>query len=95
LLKAADAIVLANENIKLNDAKINALEKQYIAAKRKLELGQGTITDQRDIEVKAAQARSAQIGFKSQLDIAAKQYASITGEKPNVADFVLPPHMRH
>ena len=90
LLKAANAVILANENLKLNSAKIKALDQQYMAAKRKLELGQGTITDQRDIEVKVAQAKSAQIGFKNQLDTAAKQYAAITGERPNVAEFVLP-----
>ena len=89
LLKAANAIILANENIKFNSAKITALNQQYLAAKKKLELGQGTITDLRDIEVKAAQAKSAQIGFKNQLDIAAKQYAAITGERPNVGEFVL------
>lgn len=90
LLKAANAIILANENIKLNNAKIKALDQQYLAAKKKLELGQGTITDQRDIEVKAAQAKSAQIGYKNQLETAAKQYAAITGERPNVGEFVLP-----
>ena len=90
LIKAANAIILANENLKLNNAKIKALDQQYLAAKRKLELGQGTITDQRDIEVKAAQAKSAQIGYKNQLDTAAKQYAAITGERPRLDDFVLP-----
>ena len=89
LLKAANAVILANENLKLNNSKIQALNQQYMAAKRKLELGQGTITDQRDIEVKVAQAKSLQIGFKNQLDTAAKQYAAITGERPNVAEFVL------
>jgi protease secretion system outer membrane protein len=90
LLKAADAIILVNENLKLNNAKIVALEQEYSAAKRKFQLGQGTITDQRDIEVKAAQARSLQVSLKGQLDVAARQYAAITGETPTVAEFVLP-----
>jgi len=90
LLKAANAIILANENIKLNESKIKALDQQYLAAKRKLELGQGTITDQRDIEVKYAQAKSAQIGYKNQLVSASKQYAAITGELPKIEEFVLP-----
>ena len=90
LLKAANAIILANENIKLNTAKSKALDQQYLAAKRKLELGQGTVTDLRDIEVKAAQTKSAQISFRNQLETAAKQYAAITGERPNLAEFVLP-----
>jgi len=90
LIKAANAIILANENIKLNESKIKSLEQQFVAAKRKLELGQGTITDQRDIEVKFAQAKSAQVGYKSQLATAINQYAAITGEKPNASEFVLP-----
>lgn len=94
LLKAADAIILANENLRLNNSKINALNLEYSAAKRKFELGQGTITDQRDIEVKLAQAKSLQINYKTQLIVATKQYASITGETPNVAEFVLPPSHR-
>jgi outer membrane protein TolC len=91
LLKGANAIILANENIKLNTAKSKALEQQYLAAKRKLELGQGTVTDLRDIEVKAAQAKSAQISYRNQLETAAKQYAAITGERPVLSEFVLPP----
>jgi protease secretion system outer membrane protein len=90
LLKTANSIVLANENLKLNNAKITALQQQYLAAKKKLELGQGTITDLRDIEVKAAQSRSAQVVFNNQLDTASKQYAAITGERPKLNEFVLP-----
>jgi outer membrane protein TolC len=89
LLKAANAIILANENIALNEAKMAALDQQALAAKKKLELGQGTVTDLRDIEVKAAQAKGQQLSFKTALAVAVKQYAAITGERPNVKDFVL------
>lgn len=89
LLKTANAIILANENLKLNASKIDALNHQASAAKRKLELGQGTVTDLRDIEVKAAQAKAQQLNFKTALDVAAKQYAAITGEKPRIKEFVL------
>lgn len=89
LLKGANAIILANENLKLNAAKMAALDQQALAAKAKLDLGQGTITDLRDIEVKAAQAKGQQLGFKTALDVAAKQYAAITGARPKVAEFVL------
>jgi protease secretion system outer membrane protein len=89
LLKAANAIVIANENLALNTSKIAALDKQALAAQKKLDLGQGTVTDLRDIEVKAAQAKAQQLAFKTALDVAAKQYAAITGEKPNVKEFVL------
>jgi protease secretion system outer membrane protein len=89
LLKAANAIILANENISLNEAKMAALDQQALAAKKKLELGQGTVTDLRDIEVKAAQAKAQQLSYKTTLNVALKQYAAITGERPNVKDFVL------
>ncbi len=89
LLKAANAIILANENISLNEAKMAALDQQALAAKKKLELGQGTVTDLRDIEVKAAQAKAQQLSYKTALGVAVKQYAAITGERPNVKDFVL------
>jgi protease secretion system outer membrane protein len=89
LLKAANAIILANENISLNEAKMAALDQQALAAKKKLELGQGTVTDLRDIEVKAAQAKAQQLSYKTALNVALKQYAAITGERPNVKDFVL------
>jgi protease secretion system outer membrane protein len=89
LLKGANAIILANENLKLNAAKMAALDQQALAAKRKLELGQGTVTDLRDIEVKAAQAKSQQLTYKTALSVATKQYAAITGAQPKVQDFVL------
>ena len=89
LLKGANAIILANENLKLNAAKMAALDQQALAAKKKLELGQGTVTDLRDIEVKAAQAKSQQLSYKTALNVAAKQYAAITGSQPKVQDFVL------
>ena len=90
LVKAADALVVANENITLNSAKIEALEQQLLAAKRKQELGQGTITDLRDIEVKASQAKAQQISFKTQLQNSLKQYEAITGVMPAAKAFVLP-----
>ncbi len=89
LLKGANAIILANENLKLNAAKIAALDQQLLAAKRKLELGQGTVTDLRDIEVKTAQAKSQQLSYKTALNVATKQYAAITGEQPKTQQFVL------
>eukprot|EP01030_Chromulinospumella_sphaerica_P007022 gene7022-6868_t len=90
LVKAANAIILANENIKLNGAKMEALDQQALAAKRKQELGQGTITDLRDIEVKASQAKAQQLTFKTQLQNALKAYEAITGVLPQASNFVLP-----
>lgn len=90
LVKAGNAVVVANENIKLNASKMEALDQQALAAKRKQQLGQGTITDLRDIEVKASQAKAQQISFKTQLQNALKQYEAITGVLPLANQFVLP-----
>jgi protease secretion system outer membrane protein len=90
LVKASNAIVVANENVKLNLAKMDALDQQALAAKRKQELGQGTVTDLRDIEVKVSQAKAQQISFSTQLQNALKQYEAITGVLPMAKQFVLP-----
>ncbi len=90
LLKAANAIILANENIELNKAKMAALDQQALAAQQKRQLGQGTITDQRDVEVRAAQARAQHLGLQSQLQVALKQYEAIVGNPVQAAKFKLP-----
>lgn len=95
ILKGANAIILANENLKLNAAKIEALSLQAEASKRKLELGQGTVTDLRDVEVKTAQAKAQQLSLKTALSVAVKQYAAITGQTPDVASYQLGMHDRH
>lgn len=90
LLKAANAIILANETIKLNATKLDALNQQAQAAQRKQQLGLGTITDLRDIEVKANQAKAQQLSFETQLQNALKQYQAITGVTPLANRFALP-----
>jgi protease secretion system outer membrane protein len=91
LIKAAIDLVLANESLRLNETKIRSVQQQAQRAARMLQLGQGTVTDLRDIQVKQSQARGQQLAFESQLQVAVKQYAAITGETPRLQDFVLPP----
>lgn len=90
LLKAANAIILASENLQLNQSKIDALEQQSLAAEQKYKLGQGTVTDLRDLQVKAKQARAQQLTLQSQQQVAAQQYAALVGERPVLAAFALP-----
>jgi len=90
LVKAANAVIVANENIKLNTSKMEALDQQALAARLKQSLGQGTITDVRDIDVKVSQAKAQQVSFSTQLQNALKQYESITGVLPMAGAFVLP-----
>lgn len=90
LLRAANAIILASENLQLNQSKIDALEQQSQAAEQKYKLGQGTVTDLRDLQVKAKQARAQQLTLQSQQQVAAQQYAALVGERPVLAEFALP-----
>lgn len=89
LLKASNAIVIAKETIKLNQVKIEALNQQALRAKRLFDAGQGTLTDLRDIEVKAAQAKAQDVLSRAQLQISVRNYQAIVGESPNVEQFVL------
>jgi protease secretion system outer membrane protein len=52
--------------------------------------GLGTVTDLRDIEVKASQAKAQQLALDTQLQNALKQYHAIAGVMPGAAEFVLP-----
>jgi outer membrane protein TolC len=90
LFKAATGIILAIENQRLNQSRLEALSQQAERARRLYALGQGTVTDQRDLEVKLAQAKAQHLLLSTQVDAAAKQYAAIVGERPRVADFQLP-----
>ena len=90
LLKAAVEITLANESLRLNEAKLKAVGQQAERATRMLQLGQGTVTDLRDIQVKLSQAKAQQFSFEIQLQTAIKQYAFMIGTTPIASDFVLP-----
>lgn len=90
LVKSANVITQAMENIALNRAKMAALDQQAERASRLLSGGLGTITDLRDIEVKASQAKAQQVALDTQLLNALKQYQAISGVMPGAKDFVLP-----
>jgi protease secretion system outer membrane protein len=83
-------IVLATEAIKANAGQIDALESQYKGAKRKFELGQGTVTDLLDVEVKFQQAKANDLTLRANLKGARDQFAAIVGERPADTDFTLP-----
>lgn len=90
LVKAANLITQAMENIALNQAKMAALDQQAERARRMLAGGLGTVTDLRDIEVKASQAKAQQLALDTQLLNALKQYQAIAGVMPRAEEFVLP-----
>ena len=90
LVKASNAITLALENLALNEARMDALNQQALRARRLLDAGQGTITDLRDIEVRANQGQAQQLTLQTQLQNALQQYQAITGVMPTARDFALP-----
>jgi protease secretion system outer membrane protein len=92
IVTAVQQIVVASEAIKANDTTISALESQYIGSKRKFELGQGTVTDMLDVQVKFEQAKANALTLKANLKAAQNQFNAITGEYPTGMDFLLP-HM--
>ena len=89
-VNAVNQIVLAHETIKANQTQINALESQANGAKRKYELGQGTITDMLDVQVKFEQAKANDLTLRANLKSAQDQFYAITGEYPDKTDFILP-----
>jgi len=89
VLKAVNQIILTTEAIETNQKRIEAFDSQYQGAKRKFDLGQGTITDMRDIEVKFQQAKADHLTLKANKVIAEKQFMSITGQQAPQTGFKL------
>ena len=89
-MTAVQQIVVATEAIRANDTSISALESQYQGAKRKYELGQGTVTDMLDVQVKFEQAKANSLTVNANLKAAQDQFNAITGEYPTKTDFTLP-----
>lgn len=80
----------AKENIILNSAKMTNLKQQSMRAQRLYELGHGTITDLRDIQVKYDQAKANQITNEVTIQVAKRAFFELTGVAPEADDFALP-----
>lgn len=72
--------LLARESSRQNLVRLDALSQQLKASNRAFELGQGTITDLRDAEVKLLQARAEDLKLQVDLRSAGQVYASIVGD---------------
>lgn len=79
IVKAVSELLKTSEGLRLNTAKITALETQAKSAKRSYELGQGTVTDVRDAQVRLDQARAETLSLQAQNAAAQRQLTSITG----------------
>lgn len=89
-VSAVQQIVVATEAIKANESSISAYDFQYKGAQRKLELGQGTVTDLLDVQVRFEQAKANHLTLQANLKAAQDQFFAITGEYPTKSDFILP-----
>ena len=90
LFSAVSKLVLANEAMAANRMRIQNLEKQAERASRMYELGQGSVTDKRDVQVKYELARSNQLTLQINKRSAELQIATLTGVLPGRDDFKLP-----
>jgi len=90
VFNAMSQIIQANEAIRANESRLTTLESQYKSAKRKYELGQGTLTDQLDVQVKYEQAKADDFTLKANLKSGRDQFKAIVGEDSGPLDFTLP-----
>ena len=92
LFAAVGSFITATEAIKANSARIQNLQSQAERAKRLFDLGQGTVTDKRDVEVKLQQALANHVTFRINQRNAQMQIATLTQSEPLLTDFELPDH---
>lgn len=72
----------AREKLSLHEANLTALQAQAESARQAFELGQGTITDVLDTQVRVAQARAQIQRLQAELETSRRQYANVTGHLP-------------
>jgi outer membrane protein TolC len=89
LFRAVSTLAEAREKLVLNGASITAINNQLLSARRLLELGQGTITEVRDAEVRMAQTQSETFTLQASLATAERQYTAIVGHKPLANSYTL------
>ena len=88
--KAVAESMKAVEYVRLNHARITAVQQQARSAKRSFESGIGTITDLRDAEVRLNQAEASQASLIAQKNHAFRQLALMLGEMPSESFLTLP-----
>jgi outer membrane protein TolC len=85
VFKAMAEIVRNREVIRATGVQIDGLETQYKRAQRMRELGQGTITEVSDFEVRLAVAQANRLSLRNALQAAQRSYTLITGLVPQAA----------
>lgn len=84
-------LAAVREKLSLNQANLTALQAQSDSAQMAHKLGQGTITDVLDTQVRVAQARGQIQRIQADLETARHAYANITGYLPAPNAYPLAP----
>ena len=79
LLTSVVELLKQSESLRLNVSKVEALQGQANSAKKSYELGQGTITDLRDAQVRLDQARADGLTLEALIGAAKRQISAMTG----------------
>jgi protease secretion system outer membrane protein len=78
-------IVRARESLRAIQVQIDGLEVQYRRAQRMRELGQGTVTEVSDFEVRLAVAQGNRLNLNTTLDAARRNFTLVTSLTPDIA----------
>lgn len=87
---ATAALITQNQAVKSNNVRINTLQKQLDRIRRMIELGYGTITDERDIKVRFEQAQANGVTLELNRRNAMTQIMTLTKKTIDPRDFELP-----
>ena len=87
---ATAALITQNQAVKSNNIRINTLQKQLDRIRRMIQLGYGTITDERDIKVRFEQAQANGVTLELNRRNAITQIMTLTKKTIDARDFELP-----
>jgi protease secretion system outer membrane protein len=87
---ATAALITQNQAVKSNNIRINTLQKQLDRIRRMIQLGYGTITDERDIKVRFEQAQANGVTLELNRRNAMTQIMTLTKKTIDARDFELP-----
>lgn len=89
VFKSMSDIIRFREAIRASDVQIDGLDAQLRRAQRMRELGQGTVTEVSDFEVRLAVAQANRVSQRSSLDAAVRTFGQITGITANVSNITV------
>ena len=88
---AVRQLALSREKLALSQSNLQALQAQSQSAQLAYQVGQGTITDVLDTQLRVSQLRAQIVRHQADHDNARRHYASITGQLPAANAYPLSP----